>query len=106
MECFGVTCVLQNAGEEGSAPLRLLKRLAHFTYLTDMLRDHVTRAAVPAMTSRRRRNRATLPLSHRQRRTAVSGMEFGNAGTGVYPIVLSTRNSHDAPHLQPAQCPC
>jgi membrane dipeptidase len=44
----GVTCVLQNAGEEGSAPLRLLKRLAHFTYLTDMLRDHVTRAVVPA----------------------------------------------------------
>jgi membrane dipeptidase len=43
----GVTCVLQNAGEEGSAPLRLLKRLAHFTYLTDMLRDHVSRAAVP-----------------------------------------------------------
>jgi membrane dipeptidase len=43
----GVTCVLQNAGEEGSAPLRLLKRLAHFTYLTDKLRDHVTRAAVP-----------------------------------------------------------
>jgi membrane dipeptidase len=44
----GVTCVLQNAGEEGSAPLRLLKRLAHFTYLTDMLRNHVTRAVAPA----------------------------------------------------------
>lgn len=44
----GVTCVLQNAGEEGSSPLRLLKRLAHFTYLTDVLRDHVTRAAIPA----------------------------------------------------------
>jgi membrane dipeptidase len=43
----GVTCILQNAGEEGSAPGRLLKRLAHFTYLTDKLRDHVTRAATP-----------------------------------------------------------
>lgn len=43
----GVTCVLQNAGEEGSSPLRLLKRLAHFTYLTDVLRDHVSRAAEP-----------------------------------------------------------
>ena len=43
----GVTCVLQNAGEEGSSPLRLLKRLAYFTYLTDVLRDHVSRAAVP-----------------------------------------------------------
>ncbi len=43
----GVTCVLQNAGEEGSSPARLLKRLAHFTYLTDKLRDRVSRAANP-----------------------------------------------------------
>lgn len=43
----GVTCVLQNAGEEGSAPMRLLKRLAYFTYLTDRLRNHVLRAATP-----------------------------------------------------------
>jgi membrane dipeptidase len=43
----GVTCVLQNAGEESSSPLRLLKRLAHFTYLTDVLREQVSRAAVP-----------------------------------------------------------
>ncbi|MCC6537579.1 MAG: membrane dipeptidase [Bryobacterales bacterium] len=43
----GVTCVLQNAGEESSSPLRLLKRLAYLTHLTDMLRNHVTRAAVP-----------------------------------------------------------
>ena len=43
----GVTCVLQNAGEEGSSPVRLLRRLAHFTYLTDRLRDHVSRAATP-----------------------------------------------------------
>lgn len=44
----GVDCVLQNAGEEGTSPLRLLKRLAHFTYLTDKLRDHAVRAAFPA----------------------------------------------------------
>jgi membrane dipeptidase len=44
----GVTCVFQNAGEEGSSPLRLLKRLAHFTWLTDVMRDTVSRAAVPA----------------------------------------------------------
>ena len=43
----GVTCVFQNAGEESSSPLRLLKRLAHFTYLTDVMRDHVSRAAFP-----------------------------------------------------------
>jgi len=44
----GVTCILQNAGEESSSPGRLLKRLAHFTYLTDRLRDHVSRAVIPA----------------------------------------------------------
>jgi len=43
----GVTCVFQNAGEEGNSPLRLLKRLAYFTYLTDRLRGRVSRAAFP-----------------------------------------------------------
>ncbi|MEP7366481.1 MAG: membrane dipeptidase [Acidobacteriota bacterium] len=43
----GVTCVLQNSGEESSSPLRILKRLAYITYLTDKLRGHVSRAAVP-----------------------------------------------------------
>lgn len=43
----GVTCIYQNAGEEGSDPMRLLKRLARFTYLTDMLRDEVQKAATP-----------------------------------------------------------
>jgi membrane dipeptidase len=46
-ESAGVTCIFQNAGEESQAPLRLLKRLAHFTYLTDMLRDRVAKAVTP-----------------------------------------------------------
>ncbi|HEY2249802.1 MAG TPA: membrane dipeptidase, partial [Planctomycetaceae bacterium] len=46
-EAAGVTCIFQNAGEEGQAPLRLLKRLARFTYLTDMLRERVSKAALP-----------------------------------------------------------
>lgn len=33
----GVTCIFQNTGEEGSDPMRLLKRLAHFTKATDYL---------------------------------------------------------------------
>jgi membrane dipeptidase len=33
----GVTCIFQNAGEEGNDPLRLLKRLAHFTKALDYL---------------------------------------------------------------------
>lgn len=47
MRCSGVTCIFQNAGEEGQAPLRLLKRLARFTYLTDRLRGTLMRATHP-----------------------------------------------------------
>jgi membrane dipeptidase len=43
----GVTCIFQNAGEECQAPLRLIKRLARFTYLTDMRPDLVIKAATP-----------------------------------------------------------
>jgi membrane dipeptidase len=43
----GVTCVVQNAGEEGNEVKRLLKRLARFTYATDMMRDFVAKAVSP-----------------------------------------------------------
>jgi len=46
-EASGVTCIFQNAGEEGQAPMRLIKRLARFTYVTDVLRDFVARAVTP-----------------------------------------------------------
>ncbi len=43
----GVTCVFNNAGEEGQDPLRLIKRLARHTYTTDLMRGFVFKAAVP-----------------------------------------------------------
>ncbi|MHB1033629.1 MAG: dipeptidase [Pirellulales bacterium] len=43
----GVTCIFQNAGEETQDPMRLIKRLARFTYVTDRMRDVVVRAVVP-----------------------------------------------------------
>jgi membrane dipeptidase len=46
-EAAGVTCIFQNAGEEGNDIPRLLKRLARFTYVTDMLKNFVTKAATP-----------------------------------------------------------
>jgi len=46
-QASGVTCIFQNAGEEGQAPMRLLKRLARFTYLTDMMSDFIVKAAKP-----------------------------------------------------------
>jgi membrane dipeptidase len=43
----GVTCVGQNAGEEGNAIDVLIKRLSRFTYTTDMMRDFVSKAVTP-----------------------------------------------------------
>jgi membrane dipeptidase len=43
----GVTAIFQNAGEEGNDPLRLLKRLARFTFATDVLRDAMPKALTP-----------------------------------------------------------
>ena len=48
----GVTCIFQNCGEESSDPLRLIKRLARFTYLTDHLPDVLRRAVGPAEVER------------------------------------------------------
>lgn len=47
MRAAGVTCIFQNAGEEGNDPLRLMKRLSRFTYATDRLRDVMPKAATP-----------------------------------------------------------
>jgi membrane dipeptidase len=48
MRCAGVTCIFQNAGEEGQDPLRMLKRLSRFTHLGDTLRGTLSRASLPA----------------------------------------------------------
>ncbi|OIN97855.1 dipeptidase [Candidatus Desantisbacteria bacterium CG1_02_38_46] len=43
----GVTCIFQNAGEEHSSPLRMLKRLAHYTYVCDKMGDFLKNALTP-----------------------------------------------------------
>jgi membrane dipeptidase len=43
----GVTCIYQNAGEECQHPQRLIKRLARFTFLTDMLKPFLIKATKP-----------------------------------------------------------
>jgi membrane dipeptidase len=40
----GVTCIFQNAGEEGNDAMRLIRRLARFTYATDRMRPEVFKA--------------------------------------------------------------
>jgi membrane dipeptidase len=60
----GVTAILQNAGEEGQDPLRLIKRLARFTFTTDQLRPHVTRGVNAAdIESARARNAHCLVMT-------------------------------------------
>lgn len=46
-DASGVTCIFQNAGEEGQDPLRLIKRLARFTFATDMMPDYMPKAVTP-----------------------------------------------------------
>ncbi len=46
-EASGVTCVFRNAGEEAQDPLRILRRFAHFLYVTDQCRDFVSKALIP-----------------------------------------------------------
>jgi len=43
----GVTCVYQNSGQEGMDPMRLIKRLARFTYVTDMMPEFVKKVVNP-----------------------------------------------------------
>ncbi|HSH94272.1 MAG TPA: hypothetical protein VK968_09010, partial [Roseimicrobium sp.] len=43
----GVTCIFQNTGEEGSDPLRLMKRLSRFTHATDLMPKDCPKAATP-----------------------------------------------------------
>lgn len=43
----GVTCILESAGEESQDPMRLIKRMARFTYVTDMLGERVRKATTP-----------------------------------------------------------
>jgi len=95
----GVTCIFQNTGEEGSDPLRLIKRLARFTFATDL-------AARPASRPRTRR--------HRRREEGVPTLSLFQPTNGVplrqqwesvrdelRPIRISaTRRAHDAPDLQ------
>ncbi|MGM0531018.1 MAG: dipeptidase [Bacteroidota bacterium] len=43
----GVTCVFQNAAYSCNAIYKLIKRVAHFTFATDMLRDFIIKAVTP-----------------------------------------------------------
>jgi membrane dipeptidase len=60
----GVTCIFQNAGEESNDPLRLVKRLARFTFATDLLRDELFKAATPdEIVAAKQQNRLCLYFS-------------------------------------------
>lgn len=43
----GLTCILENAGEETQAPMQIIKRLARYTYVTDRMPEFLRRAVTP-----------------------------------------------------------
>jgi len=46
-DASGVTCILENAGEECQAPLRIIRRLAHYTYVCDTMPGYLPKAVKP-----------------------------------------------------------
>jgi len=46
-DASGVTCILQNAGEESQDAQTVMKRLARYTYVSDLLRDFAPKAVTP-----------------------------------------------------------
>lgn len=46
-DASGVTCIFQNAGEEGQNPLKLLQRTARYIYISDMMSGYVKKASTP-----------------------------------------------------------
>jgi membrane dipeptidase len=46
-EASGVTCVINNAGQEGNSVTTMIKRLARYNYATDLMRDECPRAVCP-----------------------------------------------------------
>ena len=99
----GVTCIFQNAGEEGSDPMRLIRRLARFTYATDLMRDELFKAVKPDdVIAAKKQGRLCLYLTG-------NGVPLRQAWESTRDEVRlirlfhAARHPHDAPHLQPAQ---
>ena len=60
----GMTAIFQNAGEEGQDPMRLMKRLARYTYVADMLREELFKAVTPDdIVAAKKQNRRCLYFS-------------------------------------------
>jgi len=63
-ESSGVTCIFQNAGEESQNPLRIIRRLARHTLITDLKKEFVFKAASPQdMRNAKKENKHCLYLS-------------------------------------------
>ena len=78
-----MTCIFQNAGEEGQDPLRLIKRLARFTYVTDSLRSFVAKAVTPDDIVAAKKREPALPVFHGQRRASGTAMGIDGGGAGL-----------------------
>ena len=98
-EASGITCIFQNAGEEGQSPMVLMKRLARFTYVTDMLGGFVTRAVRPDdIVATQRRNGHCMAMGG-ERRPAHGAVGFGGRRAALYSGVFPVGGALDAPYL-------
>ena len=99
----GVTCIFQNAGEEGQDPMRLIKRLARFTFVTDVLKDFVSKAVVPDdVTAAKRAGRHCLYLTGNGVPLAQR-WESVPEELGYVRVFFQLGYSHDASHLPASQ---
>ena len=102
-DAAGVTCIFQNAGEEGQSPMRLMKRLARFTYVTDMMRDYLLRAVRPDdIVAAKAQNKHCFYMSGNGVPLTQEWVSV-EEGAVVYPDFLPTGHPDDAPDVQPAE---
>ena len=102
-DAAGVDCVFQNSGEESNDIERLIKRLARRTYLSDKLRDVMTRAVFPSdVAAAKKAGKHTIYMD--DKRGSASKHHLFRGKRAVLPHrFLSARGPYDAPDLQPSQ---
>lgn len=99
----GVTCIFQNAGEEGSDPLRLLKRLSRFTHATDLAGTQCSKLTSAERVSQAKRegrhglmfttNGVPLRQQWESRRDELRNVRlFGQLGVRMMHLTYNRRN--------------
>ena len=95
----GVTCIVESAGEESQDPMRLIRRMARFTYMTDIMRDFVYKAARPDEITAAKTAAAAVSLLCRKRRSSSAALGIRRRRVELRPNPVPTRDAHAARNL-------